>query len=240
MARPISRFTNGRTRVPWRARSRSVSGEAGHDQRHGAGADAGAAQGTRGRSRVRPERGGSRRLRRADGAEHRRLQRGRPDGAGAAAGEVPAHARPSPERRGEPARRLVRQDDDRGRARRQAQGQDGRDQGQRLHRRRADDERRLDARGLRAGRGRDHRHAHPGCRRHHPRQGGLRVLLLLRRQPHQRVGPGAQPAPARAIRPAARPRAARRWSRPARSTWRSAATRAARSAFPRRSAASTA
>ena len=45
---------------------------------------------------------------------------------------------------------------------------------------------------------------------------------------------------AMAIRPAARPPAAPRWLRPARSTWRSAATRAARSASRRRSAASTA
>ena len=43
-----------------------------------------------------------------------------------------------------------------------------------------------------------------------------------------------------AIRPAARPPAPARWSRPARSTWRSAATRAARSGSRPRSAASTA
>ena len=37
---------------------------------------------------------------------------------------------------------------------------------------------------------RDHRHAHARCRRHHCRQGPLRIFLLLRRQPHLRGRPG--------------------------------------------------
>ncbi len=139
-----------------------------------------------------------------------------------------------------PLRRLVREDHDRGRADRQAQGQEGRAQGQYLPRRRADDERRLDAGGLRARRGRDRRDPHPRRRRHHRRQDGLRVFLLLRRQPHQRDRPGAQPAPPWATRPAARRQAAAPWSRRARCRWRSAATRAGRSACRRPSAASTA
>ena len=65
---------------------------------------------------------------------------------------------------------------------------------------------------------------------HRRRQGGLRGPVLLRRQPHRRqrarcATPGTPPGP-RAARRAAAPR----WSRPARSTWPSAATRAARSA----------
>ncbi len=36
---------------------------------------------------------------------------------------------------------------------------------------------------------------HARCRRHHSRQGALRVFLPLRRQPHERLGARAQPAP---------------------------------------------
>ena len=84
-----------------------------------------------------------------------------------------------------------------GRAARQARGQDRRDQGQCVRRRRADDERLLDARGLCARYRCDHRHPPAGRRRHHRRQVALRIFLPLRRQPHQRHRPGAQPAQAR-------------------------------------------
>ena len=84
--------------------------------------------------------------------------------------------------------------DDQGRAERQARRQEDRAEGQCLPRRRADDERRLDARGLHARYRCDHRHAHPRRRRHHHRQDALRVFLLLRRQPHQRGRPGPQSA----------------------------------------------
>ena len=36
----------------------------------------------------------------------------------------------------------------------------------------------------------DHRHPHARCRRHHHRQGPLRIFLLLRRQPHLRCRSG--------------------------------------------------
>ena len=155
-------------------------------------------------------------------------------------GEVSAHAGLSADRRGEQAQCLVRQDHGRRRRRRQAQGQDGRAEGQHHAGRRADDERRVDARGLHARDRRDGRAAHPRCRRHDRRQGALRVLLPLGRQPHQRDRAGAQSATRWATRPAAPRRAAPCWWRWAKSTWRSAATRAARSACRRRSAASTA
>ena len=66
--------------------------------------------------------------------------------------------------------------------------------------RRADDERRLDARGLRARRRRHGRHPHSRCRRHHRGQGALRVLLPVRRQPHLGDGAGAQPLQVRLLR----------------------------------------
>ena len=86
----------------------------------------------------------------------------------------------------------------------------------------------------------DHRHPHARCRRHHRRQGPLRIFLLLRRQPHLRGRPGAQSAQDGLFgrRLVLGQRAS--WSRPARPTWRSAATRADRSASRRPSAASTA
>ena len=64
------------------------------------------------------------------------------------------------------------------------------------------------------------------------RQGALRVLLLLGRQPHRRRRARSTIRARWATRPAARRRAAPPSWRPARSTWRSAATRAARSACP--------
>ena len=121
-------------------------------------------------------------------------------------------------------------------ARRQAR----RAQGQRLPRRRADDERRLDARRLRARRRRHRRHAHPRCRRHHRRQGALRILLPVRRQPHLRDRSGAQPVQVRLLGRRLVVGLRARWSAPARSRWRSAATRAARSACRRAGAAATA
>ena len=98
-----------------------------------------------------------------------------------------------PAARGEQAQRLVLQVEDRGRAPGQAQGQARRDQGQRDGGGGADDERGLDPRGLHSGDRRDRGDPHPGRGRHHPRQGPLRVLLPLRRQPHQRDRSGAQP-----------------------------------------------
>ena len=74
----------------------------------------------------------------------------------------------------------------------QAQGQDGGAEGQHHAGRRADDERRRDARGLCARHRRDRGAAHPRCRRHDRRQGALREFLPLRRQSHQRDRTGAQ------------------------------------------------
>ena len=76
----------------------------------------------------------------------------------------------------------------------QAQRQEGRAQGQRVPRRRADDERRIDAGRLHARCRRDRCDAHSGRRRHDRRQGGLRIFLLLRRQPHQFLRACPQPA----------------------------------------------
>ena len=55
------------------------------------------------------------------------------------------------------------------------------------------------ARRLRARRRRHGRHPHARCRRHHRRQGPLRVFLLLRRQPHLRARPGPQSAQVRLL-----------------------------------------
>ena len=123
-----------------------------------------------------------------------------------------------------------------GRALRPAGRQARRAQGQRLPGRRADDERRVHARRLRARCRRHHRHAHPRCRRHHRRQGALRVLLPLGRQPHVGRRARCTTRTRSATRPAARRRLRARWSAPARSRWRSAATRAARSACRARTA----
>ncbi len=57
----------------------------------------------------------------------------------------------------------------------------------------ADDERRVDAGRLRAQRRRHRGDAHARRRRDHPRQGELRIFLLLGRQPHQRRRDHAQP-----------------------------------------------
>ena len=79
----------------------------------------------------------------------------------------------------------------RGRA---ARRQDGRAQGQRLRRRRADDERVLAPGRVRAGRRRHDRHADPRRRRHDHRQGDVRAPRRLRREPHVRHRPGPEPA----------------------------------------------
>ena len=121
----------------------------------------------------------------------------------------------------------------------QAEGQNDRPEGQRHAGRRAHDERRLHPRGLHARGGRHHRDPDPRRRRHHPRQGALRVLLPLGRQPHQCHGGGAQPAQAGLLGRAAPRRAAPSSSPSARPTWPSAATRAAPSACRRRSAGRT-
>ena len=99
----------------------------------------------------------------------------------------------------EPARRLVREVGGQGRAVRSARRQARRPQGQHLPGRRADDERRVDARRLRPRRRRDRRDANPRRRRHDRRQGALRVLLPVRRQPHVGVRAGAQPVQARLL-----------------------------------------
>ena len=64
-----------------------------------------------------------------------------------------------------------------------------------------------------ARRRRHHRRAHSRCRRRNRRQGGVRILLRVRRQPHQFDRAGAESAQAAATPPAARRRAAPRWSR---------------------------
>ena len=80
--------------------------------------------------------------------------------------------------------RLVLEDGYQNRQRRTVERQEGRDQGQHLRGRRADDERLGIARRLRS-RTRCHRgDADPRSRRHHRRQGGVRRPLLLGRQPH--------------------------------------------------------
>ena len=89
---------------------------------------------------------------------------------------------------------MVPQIDRQGRGQRQAQGQDRRAEGQHHAGGRADDERIVDAGRLRARFRRHHRHAHAGCRRRDRRQGALRILLHVRRQPYRRGGPGAQSA----------------------------------------------
>ena len=80
--------------------------------------------------------------------------------------------------------------------------------------------------------------AGPGRRRHRRRQVRLRGPLLLRRQPHRGQRARAQPLGQPAVPRAGRAPAAPPWSRPARSTWPSGATRAARSACRPRGAAS--
>ena len=77
----------------------------------------------------------------------------------------------------------------------QAQGQEDCAEGQCVPGRRADDERRLDAGRLCARCRCDRRNAHSRRRRHNRRQGGLRIFLLFRRQPHELLWPGPQPAP---------------------------------------------
>ncbi len=76
----------------------------------------------------------------------------------------------------------------------QARGPHRGAQGQRVPRRRADDERLRDARRLRAEPRRHGRDAPARRRRHHPRQGALRAFLLLGRQPHQLDRARGQPA----------------------------------------------
>ena len=106
--------------------------------------------------------------------------------------------------------------------------------------RHADDLRIEDPRRLAAALRRDGHQAAARGRRHHPRQdqhGRVRDGLVHR---ELRLRPDPQPVGPRAGSPAARP-AARppRWP-PTRRRWRSAPTPAARSASPRRSAASSA
>ena len=77
-----------------------------------------------------------------------------------------------------------------------ARGRGDRHQGRGLGGRAADDERRTGLGRLRAHHRRHHRDALAGRGRHRRRQDRLRRLLLLRRWPHQRLWPGAQPAQA--------------------------------------------
>ena len=125
-------------------------------------------------------------LHRVDEAQHRRLQRRRSAPGQPAGGAVPPHARLPTLTRGEQAQRLVLQDQDRGSDAGQTQGQDRSREGQRHGRGRPHDERRLDPRRLHAGGGCHRRRSHPGCGRDHPRQVALRILLPVRRKPHQR------------------------------------------------------
>ena len=114
------------------------------------------------------------------------------------AGEISARAGAPALAGGEPARRLVREDRDQGQARAASSPAAaialkdnvclagvpmmiGADHPGRL----------------RAGGRRHHRRAHPRCRRRDRRQGGVRVLLRVRRQPHQHDRAGAQSAQAR-------------------------------------------
>ena len=114
-----------------------------------------------------------------------------------ARGEISARRRLAAGARREQARRLVREDLDQGQARRQARRPPRRAEGQRLPRRRADDGRRGLPRRLGARHRRHHRHPHPRRRRRDRRQGGVRILLRVRRQPHQLDRPGAESAKAR-------------------------------------------
>ena len=155
-----------------------------------------------------------------------------------AGGEISARALAPPAGRREPLWRLVCEDRDRGQPRRQARRPAYRAQGQCLPCRRADDDRRRYFGRLCAGRRRHHRRAHSRCRRRNRRQGGVRILLRVRRQPHVVDRAGAESAQALATPPAARRRAAPRWSRRATWIWQLAAIRPARSAFRRAFAAS--
>ncbi len=111
---------------------------------------------------------------------------------------MPARSRLPGHWRREPTQWLVLEDRDQGHGGRQARRQEGGHQGQHLRRRRADDERRLRSRRLRAGGRRHRRRPHPRRRRRNRRQDGVRVSLLLRRQPHQCNRPaGPQPVEAR-------------------------------------------
>ena len=157
-----------------------------------------------------------------------------------AAGALPTHTRLPARRQRKPAQCLGGEDRSARRRARTAVGQARRPQGQYLPRRRADDERRLDTRRLRARHRCDPRYPHPRRRRHHRRQGALRIFLPVRRQPHLGARARCTIRTNTATRPAAPRRAAGRWSAPARSRWRSAATRAARSACRRPIPAATA
>ena len=175
----------------------------------------------------------------ADGGQLCRLRSGRPNARRNPGRQISAHARISAgaeETRSTPGTSKPTS----GRVIRQAQGQDRRGEGQCLRRWRPDDERLLDARGLHPQHRRDHRH--PVARRWRGHQGkiALRIVLSLRRQPYRARSVRCTIRTNAAIPPAVRPRAAAHWSRLARSISRLAATRAARSACPRRFVASTA
>ena len=103
-------------------------------------------------------------------------------------------ARPgSADTRGEPVQCLVREDRGAGSAPGAVAGTHRGAEGQRVSRRRTDDEWRLDAEGLYARCRRDHRHPASRCRRDYRRQGPLRVFLPVGRIPHQRGRTGPDP-----------------------------------------------
>ena len=154
--------------------------------------------------------------------------------------ELSANARLPSRGRGEQVQRLVRQDHDQGRVERQARRQDDRAEGQCQPGRRADDERRLDARRLRA-----RSPTPPSSRASSTPAAPSSARRIASISASPAAATPARPVPSTirtrwAIRPAARHRAAASWWRPVKPTWRSAATRADRSASPPRFAASTA
>ena len=138
------------------------------------------------------------RCRRADHhAVGKRICHARHDAGRAAGGKVSPRSIPPAVGGGEPARRLVHKDFDQRPAGRQARRPPRRAQGQYLPCRRADDGRRPAPGRLCAGRRCDGGRAHPRCRRRDRRQGGVRILLRVRRQPYQLDRSGAQSAQTR-------------------------------------------
>ena len=147
-----------------------------------AGADRSSGIGFRSRSLGRRSRGVSAGLQGAAGLLRpaRRAGAACPGACRAALARIPAF------RVGKSLWRLVLEDGYQNRRRGTVERQEGRDQGQHLRGRRADDERLGIARRLRSRTRRHRGDADPRGRRHHRRQGGVRRPLLLGREPHLR------------------------------------------------------